>query len=134
MTPDERERMNRICIGIQEEKDYNRFRALLHEMGELVERKEERRFPRHPKIVWQRTHPRKTLPAIVRRIVKPLYLGEKEWVEISITEADNLFREVRIENQWTDFDGQPVALKEGAFLELTFEAKAAEADKADLNS
>jgi hypothetical protein len=66
--------------------------------------------------------------------LNPFYLGEKEWVEISITEADNLFREVRIENQWTDFDGQPVALKEGAFLELTFEAKAAEADKADLNS
>jgi hypothetical protein len=28
--------MNRLWVGIQEEKDYNKFAVLLHEMSELI--------------------------------------------------------------------------------------------------
>jgi hypothetical protein len=52
MTSEERERMNRLCVGIQEETDYNKFAALLHEMSELIEVKEHRRYGHHPKLVW----------------------------------------------------------------------------------
>jgi hypothetical protein len=31
MTPQERDRMNSLCIQVQEEKNYNRFQALQHE-------------------------------------------------------------------------------------------------------
>jgi hypothetical protein len=40
------------------------------------------------------------------------------------SEAEELFREIRIENRFTDADGQPVALKDGARLNVTFEADA----------
>jgi len=40
--------MNRLCTSIQEEKDYGKFTALLHEMSELSARKEQRRFQQYP--------------------------------------------------------------------------------------
>jgi hypothetical protein len=40
MTSEERERMNSLCVGIQEETDYNKFAVLLHEMSELIALKE----------------------------------------------------------------------------------------------
>jgi hypothetical protein len=49
MTPEERERMNSLCIGIQEETDYNKFATLLRELSELIARKEQRRFKQHPR-------------------------------------------------------------------------------------
>jgi hypothetical protein len=124
MTTDERERMNSLCVRIQEEKDYPRFEALMRELSELVARKE-RRFPQHGRIgAWQRKSPWKTVPAVVQKIVKPLYPDQVEKVEILIPAADDLFREIRIENTLTDVDGRPVALKTGAQLEVTFEAEA----------
>ena len=123
MTSEERERMNSLSIGIQEETDYNKFAAMLHEMSELIARKEQRRFEHHPKLVWQRNTPWKTVPALVTKIVKPAFEGQPAKVEISISQADDLFREVRIENNFTDSDGGPVALANGARLDVTFEAE-----------
>jgi hypothetical protein len=48
-------------------------------------------------------------------------------VEISILGADDLFREIRIENSFTDVDGQPVALRPGVQVEVTIEAEARDA-------
>jgi hypothetical protein len=44
-------------------------------------------------------------------------------LKISITQADDLFREIRIENNFTDVDGGTVALTNGARLDVTFEAE-----------
>ncbi len=121
MTSEERERMNSLSVGIQEETDYNKFAALLREMNELIARKEQRRFEHHPKLVWQRNAPWKTVPAVVTKIVA--FAGQPAKVEISITQADDLFREIRIENNFTDVDGGPVALTNGARLDVTFEAE-----------
>jgi hypothetical protein len=124
MTTEERERMNSLCVQIQEEKDYPRFEALMRELHDLVRRKE-RRFPQHNgEDAWQRNRPWKTVPAVVQKIVKNVYAGQMEKIEISIPAADDLFREIRIENALTAVDGQPVALKSGARLDVTFEAEA----------
>ena len=124
MTSDERERMNRLCTSIQEEKDYNKFAALLHEMSELIARKEQRRFQRYPKLVWQRNRPWKTIPAVVSKILKPMVADQPEKVEIAVVAADDLFREIRIENTLTGIDGGRVSLTMGAQLEITFEVEA----------
>ena len=123
MTSEERERMNSLSVGIQEETDYNKFAVLLHEMSALIARKEQRRFEHHPKLVWQRNTPWKTVPAVVTKMVTPAFNDQPAKVEISISQADDLFREIRIENNFTDFDGSPIALTNGARLDVTFEAE-----------
>jgi hypothetical protein len=116
--------MDSLCARIQEEKDYPRFEALMLELNELVATKE-RRFPQHRgKGDWQPKRPWRRVPAVVERVVKGLYPHLVEKVEISIPAADELFREIRIENILTDVDGKPVALKTGAQLDVTFEADA----------
>jgi len=122
MTAEERREMNSLCIQIQEEKDHDRFIRLMSDLSHLVELKE-RRFGHGPsKREWQKARPRKTLSGIVRKILEPALPKESEKVEISILGADELFREIRIENAFTDFDGQTVALKHGADVDVIIEA------------
>jgi 2'-5' RNA ligase len=123
MTPEECERMNSLCISIQEEKDYNAFAASLRELSELIARKEQRRFKQHPKLVWQRNRPWKTVAAVVNKLVKPRFADQPEKVEISIAGAEDLFREIRIDNTFANVDGGSFALTNGAHLDVTFEAE-----------
>jgi hypothetical protein len=124
MTPEEREQMDALCIRIQEEKDYSRFETLLRELLELVHQKEIR-FPQHTGTdTRQRTRPWKELSGSVQKIVKNVYANQTEIVEIGIDQAENLFREIRIDNAFTDVDGHTVALKEGAVVDVTVEANA----------
>ena len=123
MTPQERDRMNSLCIQVQEEKNYHRFEALLQELSELL-RQKELRFPEYNGATErQRTRPWKTMSGTVQKIVKNPYQHRADVIEISISEAEDLFREVRIENSFTDLDGQRVSLKHGAHLDVTFEAE-----------
>lgn len=123
MTPEERERMNSLCIGLQEETDYNKYATLLRDLSELLARKEQRRFKQHPPLVLQRNKPWKTLSAVVNKIVKSVLPDQPDEVEISITGAEDLFREIRIENSFTNVDGRLIALTSGAHLDVTFEAE-----------
>ena len=123
MTAEERQQMNSLCTRIQEEKDYAEFVALLRQLRDLVERKYHR-FGHPGKREWQRSGPWKTLPATVSKVLAPTFPKDSGRVEISILGADDLFREIRIENGFTDVDGQPVALNPGAHLDVTIEAKA----------
>jgi hypothetical protein len=123
MTPEERERMNSLCIGIQEETDYNRFVTLLGELSALIALKEQRRFKQHPTLVWHRNKPWKTVSAVVNKVVKSLLPDEPEKVEISITGAESLFREIRIENGFTNVDGRLIKLTNGVHVDVTFEAE-----------
>jgi hypothetical protein len=124
MTPEERQRMDVLCHAIQEEKDYDTYAGLLRELSDLIQRKEERRFKNRPSLVWTRTRPWKTVAAVVHKVVKPAIPNLPEKVEISISAADHLFREVRFENSLNDLDGTPVALRQGAHVDITFEADA----------
>ncbi|HTS05191.1 MAG TPA: hypothetical protein VMP68_06375 [Candidatus Eisenbacteria bacterium] len=48
MTSEEREKMNRLCERIEEEKDPDRFTKLVQELNELLEQKEDRLKKRGP--------------------------------------------------------------------------------------
>ncbi len=134
MTSEERVRMNELCAAIQEEKEYEKFASILREMSELISRKEQRRFKDRPRLVWHRNRPFKTVPAVVNKVVPTGVARQPEKVEISITPADYLFREVRIENTLIHPDGDIVALKPGAKLEVTFEAEDADTVKRPTNA
>jgi hypothetical protein len=64
-----------------------------------------------------------TLPAVVEKIIKPIYPSEPERAQIAVEGADHLYRELRIENTLTDENGDKVSLKQGAEIEVTIEAE-----------
>jgi hypothetical protein len=62
----------------------------------------------------------------VQKIIKPIVPGVPEKAEIAIEDADDLYREIRIENTLVDDTGHKVALKPNAEVDVIVEA-----DKAD---
>ena len=122
MTSEERQRMNSLVIGVQEESEYDRFFAQAREIYDLIERKA-RRFGHASAGNRPSNRPSRTVPAVVKQILKPVCPDQSEKVEIAITEADALFREVRIVNTLKDVDGKLVGLKQGARVDVTFEAE-----------
>lgn len=134
MTAEERERMNSVALRMQEEKNYDKFAALLRDLNQLVLRKAHRLDHDIAILDLQRARPWRTFRAGVQKIVKPVHPDQVEKVEISIPEADHLFREIRIENTLTDANGQVVALKNGARVDVTFEADANDTVKKPTNS
>lgn len=121
MTPDERLRMNKLCAEIQDEKDYEKFATLVHEISELIGRKKKRRFSQQPEVVWVRNKPWISMGARVHKLV-PSVEGPNRKMEISIPAADDLFRELRIENRLFGIDGTPVSVVAGTELSVTIEA------------
>jgi hypothetical protein len=67
-------------------------------------------------------NPSVTLPATVEKIIPPFNPDEPEKAQIAIEGADDLYREIRIENTLTDENGAQVRLKKGAEVEVTVEA------------
>ena len=63
-----------------------------------------------------------TLPGTVEKIIKSV-AGEPDKAQISVEGADELYREIRIENTLADANGDKVQLKEGAQVEVTVEAE-----------
>ena len=65
-----------------------------------------------------------TLPGIVERVIKNKHTDEPEKAQIAVEGADELYREIRIENTLHDENGEEVSLKEGAQVDVTVEAPA----------
>lgn len=65
--------------------------------------------------------PNVTLAGTVDKVI-PAVNGDPEKVQISLEGADDLYREVRIENILQDGDGKQVSLKQGAEVDVTIEA------------
>ena len=63
-----------------------------------------------------------SLEGTVQKIIPSLIPGEPEKAEISVHDADELYREIRVENTLHDGDGNKVSLKKGADVEVTIEA------------
>jgi hypothetical protein len=63
-----------------------------------------------------------TLPGTVEKIVKSPASGVPEKAQIAVEGADDLYREIRIENKLTHKNGDEVRLKEGAEVDVTVEA------------
>jgi hypothetical protein len=66
--------------------------------------------------------PSVTLPGTVEKIISPPYLTIPEKAQIVVQGADDLYREIRIDNALTDEKGGRVSLKKGAEVEVTVEA------------
>ena len=58
----------------------------------------------------QTEKPKTTLPGTVEKIVKPPHPSMPEKAQISVEGADDLYREIRIENVLKDEDGERLAL------------------------
>lgn len=63
-----------------------------------------------------------TLPGTVEKIIQPVVPGESEKAQIVVEGADHLYKEIRIENNLTNAEGEIVTLKPGAEVEITIEA------------
>jgi hypothetical protein len=66
--------------------------------------------------------PNTTMPGTVKKIIPPPHPDLSEKAEIAVDGADELYREIRIENTLTDEKGNEVKLKAGAQVEVTVEA------------
>lgn len=67
--------------------------------------------------------PSVTLPGTVEKVIKPANPNEPEKAQIAVEGADDLYREIRIENSLTDENGKKVRLKKGAEVDVTVEAE-----------
>jgi hypothetical protein len=75
--------------------------------------------------------PSSTLPGTVEKIIPSPHPSVPEKAQIAVEGADDLYREIRIENTLTDTNGEEVKLKEGAEVELTVEADPAATEPKD---
>lgn len=66
--------------------------------------------------------PNVTLPGTVEKIIPSPHPSEPEKGQIDIEDGNDLYKEIRIENALQDEDGNEVALKEGAEVEVTVAA------------
>jgi hypothetical protein len=69
-----------------------------------------------------RKKPSVTLPGTVEKIIPPSSPLEAETVQIRVESADELYREVRIENTLIDETGQRDSLTLGSPVEVTITA------------
>ena len=64
---------------------------------------------------------RKRLRGIVQQVLSPFLSNEAEKAQISIEDAEDLYREIRIENVLTNENGEKVRLKPGADVDVVVE-------------
>jgi hypothetical protein len=69
-------------------------------------------------------NPSRTHPGVVEKIIKSLFPREPEKVQIAVEGADELYREIRVDNTLSDEHGNNVKLKKGADVDITIEADA----------
>ena len=70
----------------------------------------------------QNEKPSTTLSGTVEKVIKSPDPNLPEKAQITVEGAEDLYREIRIENVLTDENGQIVSLKPGAPVEVTIEA------------
>lgn len=63
-----------------------------------------------------------TLPGTVEKVIKSPNPKEPDKAQIAVEGADELYREIRIDNALQDEKGEKVALKVGTEVEVTVEA------------
>ena len=65
--------------------------------------------------------PSVTLPGTVEKIIKPVDPSEPEKAQIVVDGAEDLYKEVRIDNTLQNGNGDEVRLKKGAEVEVTIQ-------------
>jgi DNA-binding NarL/FixJ family response regulator len=66
--------------------------------------------------------PAVTLTGTVEKVIPPIHSSQPEKAQISVDGAEELYKEIRVENSLQDGEGNQVALKQGAQVEVTIEA------------
>ncbi len=66
--------------------------------------------------------PSTTLPGVVQKVIPSPHPSVPEKAEIEVKGADDLYREIRVDNVLTDKDGKKVSLKKGAEVDVTIQA------------
>ncbi len=69
------------------------------------------------------TKKRKKLRGTVQKVIRPVDPSEPEKAQIDIHGADDLYREIRVENEVVDEKGEKARLKPGAEVEVIVEAE-----------
>jgi hypothetical protein len=67
--------------------------------------------------------PSVTLPGKVEKIIPGLVPAMPEKAQIAVEGAEDLYKEIRVENTLKDENGEEVNLKPGAEVEVTIEAE-----------
>jgi ribonucleotide reductase beta subunit family protein with ferritin-like domain len=67
---------------------------------------------------------RKKMRGTVQKVIKPVLKDEKEKAQIHIDGAEELYREIRVENELKDESGSKSRLEEGAEIDVILEADA----------
>jgi len=75
-----------------------------------------------------------TLPGTVEKIIESPHPSVPERAQIAIEGAEELYREIRVENTLKDQKGQDAALKQGAPVVVTIEADGKDAIKTPKNT
>jgi hypothetical protein len=68
------------------------------------------------------TKKRKKLRGTVAKVIKPLHPSQPEKAEIDIHDADDLYREIRVDNEFSDGEGEKTSLKPGTEVDVILEA------------
>ena len=68
------------------------------------------------------TRKRKKMRGTVAKVIKSSHPGQPEKAEIDIHNAEDLYREIRIDNELTDDTGEKASLKQGAEVDVIVEA------------
>jgi hypothetical protein len=68
------------------------------------------------------TKKRKKLRGTVAKVIKPHHPSQPEKAEIDIHDADHLYREIRVDNEFSDGDGEKTSLKPGTEVDVILEA------------
>jgi hypothetical protein len=72
---------------------------------------------------------RKKLRGTVQKLIKPVHPSQPEKAQIDLPEADDLYREIRVENTLTDEQGVKRPLKPGEQVDVTIEAESDDKNK-----
>jgi len=109
------ERWMELCAQAAIEQDPGKLLSLVEEINRLLLQKERRLgFP---------AKKRKKLRGTVQQVIKPIVPTDPEKAQINIEQADDLYRELRVENLLTDDEGKKARLEEGDEVEVTLEAE-----------
>lgn len=65
---------------------------------------------------------RKKLQGTVQKIIKPVHPGMPEKAQIELKDGEDLYREIRVDNEVIDDRGEKSQLKEGAEVDVIVEA------------
>ena len=77
----------------------------------------------------EKEKPSTTLPGTVEKIIKPIAPSEPVKAQITIEGAEDLYREIRVENTLKNEKGEEVTVKEGASVEVTIKADEKDTNK-----